>query len=478
MGLAAYGEPRFADEFARVYDVRRRSSARGSTTSRSTTAPPPPTSSRRCSGARPRTRAGPFARRRATAASRLRRRRRQLQDVTERALALAREAPAHGLDAPLPRRRGGAQRVANRRMLDEGPFEQLFVQPAAGDAGGRARGRPLRRARRARAARRVPLEHAYSDATTAGARSPPPRGGRGVEYRELRRGGAARRDRRRLAAGEVVGWFQGRFEWGPRALGQPLDPRRRAPARDEGAHQREDQVPRAVPALRAGGDGGRRGAASRPSRRAQHPARFMLLICELDPARGPRSSRRSNHFGTARLQTVREEWNPAFFRLLERWVGRRRAARPAEHVVQPPRRADRHHPAKRAEHLHAQRPRPARARELRGEEEEGVGKSDERARRPGGGGGAGAAASRVRGDRPRVLADRHRDGGAGLRQRRRSTDSRGHRVTRLGDATARATRRRRTPRSCSAARTPSASAPPTTRAPSPPRSGGAPASRT
>ena len=50
----------------------------------------------------------------------------------------------------------------------------------------------------------------------------------------------------------------------------------------------------------------------------QHPARFMLLICRLDPELASRMAA-VNHFGTARLQTVREEWNPRFFHLLERW---------------------------------------------------------------------------------------------------------------------------------------------------------------
>ena len=45
----------------------------------------------------------------------------------------------------------------------------------------------------------------------------------------------------------------------------------------------------------------------------------MLLICELDPAKATQLEA-VDHFGTARLQTVREEWNPPFFRLLERWA--------------------------------------------------------------------------------------------------------------------------------------------------------------
>ena len=63
----------------------------------------------------------------------------------------------------------------------------------------------------------------------------------------------ARRRRRDIADGQVVGWFQGRMEWGARALGNRsilADPRRARHARH---HQSEDQVPRAVPPVRAVG---------------------------------------------------------------------------------------------------------------------------------------------------------------------------------------------------------------------------------
>ena len=44
----------------------------------------------------------------------------------------------------------------------------------------------------------------------------------------------------------------------------------------------------------------------------------MLLICRLDPELAARVAA-VNHFGTARLQTVREEWNPRFSACSRRW---------------------------------------------------------------------------------------------------------------------------------------------------------------
>ena len=81
-----------------------------------------------------------------------------------------------------------------------------------------------------------------------------------------------------LVDGKVCGWFRGRFEWGPRALGARsiiADPRKR---RDEGEAQRDDQVPRGVPALRAvGARGARRRVLRAPRGRAALPRALHAL---------------------------------------------------------------------------------------------------------------------------------------------------------------------------------------------------------
>ena len=141
----------------------------------------------------------------------------------------------------------------------------------------------------------------------------------GVEWRELDDEAAVREETvAALAVGDVVGWFQGRFEFGPRALGNRsilADPRRIEMKEriNEKIKFREPFRPFAPAVTEAAA-----GSIVPPELAAQHPARFMLLICELDPAKAAQLEA-VDHFSTARLQTVREEWNPAFFRLLERW---------------------------------------------------------------------------------------------------------------------------------------------------------------
>jgi carbamoyltransferase len=130
--------------------------------------------------------------------------------------------------------------VANARVLREGPFRRLWVQPAAGDAGG-AVGAALLAWHRALGGGRAVGRGGDGRPRDAmrGALLGPAFGDDEVEA-VLRAAGAAyervdpwalpARVAELLAAGGVVGWFQGRMEFGPRALGarsilgDPRDP--------------------------------------------------------------------------------------------------------------------------------------------------------------------------------------------------------------------------------------------------------------
>lgn len=121
--------------------------------------------------------------------------------------------------------------VANGRLLREGRFERLWIQPAAGDAGG-ALGAALAAWHEHFHGARDPAAAPDGAGVTADAMHGALLG---PEYPDaeieetLRRHGAVweRLDRdalldrtvQLLAAGKVVGWFQGRLEFGPRALG-------------------------------------------------------------------------------------------------------------------------------------------------------------------------------------------------------------------------------------------------------------------
>ena len=245
-----------------------------------------------------------------------------VQAITERAVVnLAREAQRRA-DSPNLCFAGGVALnvLANRRILDETPVERLFIPPAPGDSGG-ALGAALHVEHVILGnPRRTELEHAYWGSEYDGEDVDAALRGRpGVAYRRLG-------DEREvveatveaLARGDVVGWFQGRFELGPRALGDRsiiADPRSAVMKEriNEKIKFREPFRPFAPVATEAVAD-----SLVQKPHADQPPARFMLLINRLTPEAAAALPAVS-HFGTARLQTVREEWNPRFYRLLTRW---------------------------------------------------------------------------------------------------------------------------------------------------------------
>ncbi|MBI5836201.1 MAG: hypothetical protein HZB25_03040 [Candidatus Eisenbacteria bacterium] len=211
--------------------------------------------------------------------------------------------------------------VANGRILRETPFEEVYVQPAAGDGGGalgaalyvhhQLLGRP----------RGFVMEHAYW----------------GKEYSEaetvdwLRQAGIPHQvigdtdsmlDRvvESLLAGEVVGWHQGRFEWGPRALGHRsilADPRR-ADMKDivnTKIKFREPYRPFAPSVLSGAVDT----YFDFPGIGAQMPARFMLLVAPVRPEHHATLPAITHVDGSGRLQSVFPDTSPLYHSLIERF---------------------------------------------------------------------------------------------------------------------------------------------------------------
>jgi carbamoyltransferase len=204
--------------------------------------------------------------------------------------------------------------VMNTRLLQEAGFEDVWIQPAAGDAGnalGAALwawhehlGRP----------RSWQMTHAFhgeawsdADCETALRRAR-------LAYRRV--GDPASAAAERLAAGKVVGWFEGRAEAGPRALGARsilADPRR-AEMRDvvnARVKRREWFRPFAPSVLHE------RGAEYFD---CYHPSPFMLLVLPITDAKQAEIPACSHVDGTGRVQSVTREENPAFHDLIERFA--------------------------------------------------------------------------------------------------------------------------------------------------------------
>ena len=125
-----------------------------------------------------------------------------------------------------------------------------------------------------------------------------------------------------LASGHVIGWHQGRFEWGPRALGHRsilADPRRTEmkDVVNVKIKFREPYRPFAPSVLSECADDyfDTRGASS------QYPARFMLLVEPVKPAARATLPATTHVDNSARLQTVVRSANPLYYDLIQK-VGR------------------------------------------------------------------------------------------------------------------------------------------------------------
>ena len=246
-----------------------------------------------------------------------------IQAVTEEILlGLARAAHARTGSPRLCLAGGVAlNSVANGRLLRETPFTDLYVQPSAGD-GGAALGAALHVAHAVLGRpRRFVMEHAswgqaHDDgaARRAAAES-------GVCATTLDDEEALLdRTADLLSAGRVVGWMQGGFEWGPRALGHRsilADPTR-ADMKDVVNVKikfREPYRPFAPSALVE------RSAElfDLPEPERPLPARFMLLGAAGRDAARERIPAVTHVDGSARLQTVCRHTSPRYYALIERF---------------------------------------------------------------------------------------------------------------------------------------------------------------
>ncbi|MQG73180.1 MAG: carbamoyltransferase [SAR202 cluster bacterium] len=222
MGLAPYGEPRFLDLILdRILDLRQDGSYRIDQKYFDYCTGLTMTNSRfhELFGAPPRKPDEPLTQRHMDLAA-------SVQEATEQAvLAICRSAHEESRLPNLCLAGGVALNcVANGKLLREGPFDRIWIQPAAGDAGG-ALGAAL-------SAYYQYHGHARTVSTSdsmAGSFLGPTFKQQDIEAR-LREEGAnynviqdegqlIAETADALAAGRAVGWFQGRMEFGPRALG-------------------------------------------------------------------------------------------------------------------------------------------------------------------------------------------------------------------------------------------------------------------
>ena len=231
--------------------------------------------------------------------------------------------------------------VANGRLMREGPFEHVWIQPAAGDAGGalgaafaathKYFGRP-----RSRHAGNDSMEASLlgpefdADAIEADLRAA------GAEYESIAGSDLDDRAAAMIEEGKIVGWFQGRMEFGPRALG----------ARSILADARENAMQSRLNQKIKFREGFRPFAPSILAERAseyfdiEDASPYMTFVVPVTESR--RVSNDNSHTTglervaevrseipavthldySARVQTVSRDANPTFHRLISAFAGR------------------------------------------------------------------------------------------------------------------------------------------------------------
>jgi carbamoyltransferase len=201
--------------------------------------------------------------------------------------------------------------VMNARLRDRGPFRRIWVQPAAGDAG-TAMGAALWIDARERGgdARPWRMDHAFLGPSY-----------RDEEIEEFLRWTKLPHRRLTDVAGEaadllardrVIGWFQGRMEFGPRALGarsilaSPIHAEMQAKLNE--IKEREDFRPVAPVVLEEEAGEWFVDAGVSP---------FMLFIHDVRPDKVDRIPAVRHVDGTARIQTINRSQNPVYYDLLK-----------------------------------------------------------------------------------------------------------------------------------------------------------------
>jgi carbamoyltransferase len=202
--------------------------------------------------------------------------------------------------------------VANGRVIRETPVKRLFVQPAAGDAGGAVGVAHYLYNTIEKQPRGPAWEHAYLGPGFSDEEIRSYLEGRGAPFRKATGRELTRETARLLSEGNVIGWFQGRMEFGPRALG----------GRSILADPRDAKMRDTLNMKIKFREGFRPFAPSVTADRAAEwfeidcESPYMLLVAQVREEK--RQIPSVTHVdGSARLQTVTREQHPLFYDLIQ-----------------------------------------------------------------------------------------------------------------------------------------------------------------
>jgi len=202
--------------------------------------------------------------------------------------------------------------VANGKLFCRTPFRRTWIQPAAGDEG-LAIGAALHTYHAVlERPREHQMNHAYLGPEFSESQIESALNSAGIKYQRLAREPLLDAVSDQMVKGDVVGWFQGRMEWGPRALGN------RSIVTHPGLPNMKDVLNARIkhrewfrpfaPAILA--------EAQHEYFEHDHPSPYMLHVYKIRPEKRE-NLRAVNHVDdTGRLQTVTRDENPLYYDLI------------------------------------------------------------------------------------------------------------------------------------------------------------------
>src|SRR5579864_1888881 len=202
--------------------------------------------------------------------------------------------------------------VANGKLFHTTPFRRTWIQPAAGDEG-LAIGAALHTCHSVlKQPRKQELKHSYLGPEFSESRIESDLKKANLRYKKLEREPLLEQVADQIAAGNVVGWFQGRTEWGPRALGN------RSIVAHPGLPNMKDVLNARIkhrewfrpfaPSIMAD--------HQHEYFEHDHPSPFMLHVYKIRPEKRKLLCAVNHVDDTGRLQTVTREENPMYYDLI------------------------------------------------------------------------------------------------------------------------------------------------------------------
>jgi carbamoyltransferase len=205
--------------------------------------------------------------------------------------------------------------AANGKIFEQTPFRDIYIQPAANDAGTSIGAALSVWHEHLRQPRSFVMRHAYYGSEYSDNEIRAELETAGLAYRHLSEAELVDATASEIAAGKVVGWFQGRMEFGPRALGNRsilADPRR---------HDMKDLLNSRIkhrehfrpfcPSILA--------ECVSDFFETGYPSPFMVTAYRIKGARLQDIPAVAHADGTGRLQTVDRESNPLYWKLIRRF---------------------------------------------------------------------------------------------------------------------------------------------------------------